>query len=83
MKRTERKHEVTDLHVYRLSHDLFSISFLTAGEADHSMTMTREILDRFSNKAPKHYLRCGLEFLGSERAPGSPGETWAVCHQSS
>ena len=46
MKRTERKHEVTDLHVYRLSHDLFSISFLTADEADHSMTMSREILDR-------------------------------------
>ena len=46
MKRGERKHEVTDLHVYRLSHDLFSITFLTAGEADHSMTMSREILDR-------------------------------------
>ena len=46
MKRRDWKHEVTDLHVYHLSDDLFSIKFLTADEADHSMALTRDILER-------------------------------------
>jgi hypothetical protein len=44
--RQDWAYEVTDLRVYRLSDDLFGITFLTAGEADHSMKLNRENLQR-------------------------------------